>query len=790
MVGSAFRDAFRMLRASPGLSAAAVFTLALGVGANAAIISVADAVLIEPLPYADEGRLIRVWEARAEAPAESGTVPANLEHYRAASSLAAVAGVTRRSFTLTGVGRPEQLRAEVVTPNFFQTLGVTPARGRAFNEAEEGARVAMLAYEVWRTRFAGDAAILGRAILLNDEPYEVIGVTPPSFQPLSRLRSGFTIELFVPASSDLLANSKGRSIDAVARLAPGVSIAQARAELDGISRHLASANPAMAGFTAYAAPIRDTIVRDERRPLVVLVCAAVLVLLVACVNVANLLLVRAIGRERDTAIRLALGATRRRVALELGLRGVLLGVIGGGAGLVAGLWTRDVLMAMVPVTFPLAGSIALNWRVLAAASALSIATGAAAGLVPALSTGRDLTVSLQRDGRTSAGNRRSARWRGLFMAAQVAAALVLAVGAGLLARSFAALTAIDLGFRSEGVLLMTLRPPQSRYPDAAARARLFERVERAIADVPGVETVGVASEFPMRGGSYTRFAVNGEVVRAGEQAVSAGYFTTLELRLRRGRAFAGDDRGGAPLVALVSESFARLFVGDAVGQRFTRQGETASITVIGVVDDMRRDGREARVRPQVYYPAAQTAAHELRVEEIAVRTRANPYSLLPAIEDAIWSVDRDQPVTNVQTLSGMVAEMAAGRRFNMTLMTAMAVVALVLAVVGVYGVTSHAAAQRTREIGIRTTLGAGRRQVIALVVGGSLKWVLAGLAAGLACSLGAARLMRSLLFGVVPHDTVTLFAVAAVMLIAVSIASYVPARRAASVDPIAALRSE
>jgi putative ABC transport system permease protein len=796
MLFDAIRHTLRLLKRAPGFATVAVATLALGIGANAAVFSVADAILLEPLPYANPDRLVRLWEARTPEQRATSVAPAKLAEYRAVRSLSHVAGFTRISKSLTGAGPPEQLRGEAVTWNLFETLGVQPALGRAFRPEEDrsgGARVVILTDGVWRRRFGTDPAILGKTIVLNGEPHEVVGVMPEKYQPVSQLRSGYTIHFLAPAAQTVNFTALDeQSITAVARLAPGVSVAQARAELEAASKETGRRVAANTGLVARLAPLGDLVVGDLRVSLMVLLAASALVLLVACVNVANLMIVRAIGERREVAIRMALGATRGRIMRELGLRGIVFGVIGGAAGLGCGLWTRDALVALAPVTFPALDGPALSWRVLAVMAALSIGAGTLAALAPALHTGRGAVVpALQAGAITTSGARSITRWRGVLMAAEIAAALMLAVGAGLLVRTIERLAAVELGFEPRGVLVMTMRPPDGRYPDQPSRARLFGEIEQRIAAILNVEAVSFASEFPLRGGGTTLFLVDGEQVRAGDQFVSPGYFATLGIPLTRGRGLSADDRNGTAPVAVVSQSFARRFrARDPLGQRFRRARQTGDYTVVGIAADTRRDGKAADMTPQVYLSVAQTDVYTTRLSEIAVRTVGDPYLLVPSIQRAIWSVDRDQPITNIQTLDGAVAETMAGRRFNMTLLTALAGLAFLLATVGVYGVVAHAAAQRTREIGIRIALGADRYRVVGLVVAGTLKWAAAGTAAGFAAAIGAARFMTTLLFGVTPYDGWT-FATAGLSIVLVALgASYIPARRAARIDPVRALRAE
>jgi predicted permease len=541
MLTDAIRHTLRLLRRSPGFAAVAVATLALGIGANAAVFRVADAMLLEPLPYERSERLVRLWESRTAEGRGSSVAPANLADYRTARSFSHVAGFTRMSKSLTGAGAPEQLRGEAVTWNLLDTLGVQPALGRAFRPEEDqpgGARVVILTSGVWRRRFGADPAILGKAVVLNGEPHDVVGVMPDGFRPLSQLRSGYTIDFLAPAAHtvDLIGARAGESISVVARLAPGVSLARARAEIGGISQEIHVRFPVGAGLTARLAPLRDFVVGDLRLSLIVLLSAAALVLLIASVNVANLMIVRGIGRQREVAIRIAVGATPARIVQELTLRGTMLGIIGGAAGLACGLWTRDLLVALAPSTFPALDRLALNWRVLGVTAAFSIAAGTLAGLAPALQVrSGSMAPTLQAGALTASGARSIVRWRGLLMAAQVAAALMLAIGAGLLVRSLARLTAVELGFEPRGVLVMTLRPPDTRYPDQSARARLFAEIEERIAGTPTVEAVSFANEFPLRGGGTDRFVIDGDDVRAGYQIVSPGYFATLGIPLIRGR---------------------------------------------------------------------------------------------------------------------------------------------------------------------------------------------------------------------------------------------------------------
>ena len=648
-------------------------------------------------------------------------------------------------------------------------------------------------HSFWKRRFGGERAILGRAIMLNDDPHVVVGVMPDWFQALSQPGSGFTIDFFVP-----LAAQSRPQISVVGRLRPGVPLEQAQAEFQSLAADLARRLPGTnRDVTATVTPLRDRFVREDvRLSLVVMLCAVGLVLLVACVNVGNLLIVRAIGQRRDIAIRMALGASRGRIALDLTMRGLVLGIIGGAAGLLCGVWIRNLLVTIAPPLIPGLEHLGLNVRVLAVTLGLSLTTAIVAGVLPALQMWHgDAAPTLTGSALTISGARTAARWRGVLMAAEIAAALMLAVGAGLLVRSLIEITNVELGFRTRGVIMFAVFLPDARYRDDAARRTFFEELERRVGAVAGVQSVAAADALPMRGGGRSRVVVSGDPIGdhvAEFQIVTPAYFAAFEIPLLRGRLLGTDDRAGSVPAAVVSEAFARrLLAGrDPIGQRFRLAGSMPETTVVGVVRDVRRDGKRAALVPQVYLPPAQAEIYDAPLADVAVRTAGDPYALMPAIERAVWSVDPDQPITHVQTLDEMVSRGMAGRRFNMVLLGALAALACGLALLGVYGVAAHAAAQRTREIGIRIALGAGRRRVIALVVAGGLKWALPGVAAGLAGAYATTRFMRALLFGISAIDFPTFAGAAAAMLGVAIVASYLPARRAASVNVVSALRAE
>jgi putative ABC transport system permease protein len=802
----------RTLRRAPGFTAMAILTVALGVGANTAVFSVVDGVLLRPLPYAAPERLVWLAERPVSRPAfvRSSVAASSLEHYRLAGSFEGLAGYTRMSRTLTGSGEPVQVRGEEVTPNLFAVLGASPAMGRVFGSEEDDPgqqRVVILMDAFWRAKFGGDRAVLGRTLTIDGEPHVVIGVMPPAFRGLSEHGSGYAIDFFVPSTFGGAAG--GRALYVVARLKPGVSVDRAREELRSLSDDLARRHPdTHRDLVAAIAPVHDEIVRRVRPSLMVMLGAVGLVLVIACVNLANLLIVRAMGQGREVAIRLALGATRARITMDLALRGLILGVLGGAAGLLCGLWTRNLLVSFAPVTMPGIDNLELNPRVLAVTFTLAVITGIVAGLLPAVQLWRGHAApTLRASALTTTGLRSVARWRGVLMAAEIAAALTLAVGAGLLVQSLIRLANVELGFQSHDVLLFTVRPPETKYRDQAARLALMAEVERRVAAIPGVASAALANEFPVRGGGFSRVTIAGDAAAAGDtvrtagfQAVSPGYFATLKIPLVLGRLLTTEDRAGALAAVVVNETFARrnLAGRDPIGQRFRRVPrspaavEEPELTIVGVVRDARRDGPHADLTPQVYLSAAQPETHPwTQVEEVGVRAAAgDPRRLVPEIQRAVWSIDPLQPIMSVLTLDEVIAGSTAVRRFNTMLLSAVAMLAFVLAVVGVYGVVAHAAAQRTREIGIRIALGAGRRDVLSLVVASGLQWASLGVVVGLAGSFAATRVLATLLFGVTPTDLPTFAGLAALMLGVAALASYVPARRAASVNPVTALRGD
>jgi len=796
------RHAFRVLRHSPAATATAILTLALGIGANSAVFSVVDAVLLRPLPYRAPDRLASVWQTRGPDRLTVGLADFP-EYARRQRAFAALAAHTDTSRVVVGGVAPEEVAGDLVSWNLFAVLGVHPALGRSFDahDAAPGAPPTVILSEpAWRTRYGSDPAIVGRTIVLSGEPHLVAGVMPASFVPPSRLASGPPPAIFLPlpdpANLDALRGE--RELEVIGRLRDGVSVVQARDDLRRIDEDLARRYPRFnAEVMASVSPLAADVTRRVRTALLVVLGAVALVVLIASLNVANLLVVRAVGQRHEVAIRVAVGASRADIVAEFLVRGVVLAALGGILGLVVGSWTRDLLVSAAPASIPRLSGVALNARVLAATAGLALLAGVVAGLLPAIQVLRaEPGGGLKVTESASSGSRSLRRWQGLLMACEVCAAVVIALGAGLLVRSLVRLNGVELGFTTERVLTMRLRPPEAKYPNAAARLAFFEEVTARLAAIPGVQSAAYANDFPMRGGWGGGLLVDGPAglvpAEADFQAVSDTYFSTLGIPLLRGRLFTDADRLGAPAVVLVSQTFAsRLLPGrDPIGARIRRSATAPTLTIVGVVGEIRRDGKFAEAAPQVFFPARQITLYAARLDAVAVRSAAaDPRTLLPSIQRAVSSVDPSLPLMRVRTLDEILAASMATQRFNMRLLTSFATLALVLSLIGVYGVVAHAALQRSREIGIRVALGAHRRAVEGLIVRAALFWTLPGLALGLAVAYASSRVMASLLFDVTPTDPLTFASVGAAMLLVSVLASYLPARRAARVDPLVALRS-
>lgn len=808
--------AARTLRKSPAFTIVAVATIALGIGLNTAVFSVVNAVMLRDLPVADAGRLVSLWEEMqrepdafrgkdeeaSAGPRRSTVSPANLVDYRKTTSFEGLAGVDTAQMNLTGVGTPERLGGLSVTANFFPLLRVHPMLGRVFTADEDRPGhddVVLITDELWQRRF-GRSSMLGSKIMLDARPYQVIGILPPGFLPASEIGIQTRIDFYVPAAypPDLVSD-QGRGdheVNVIGRLKPASSLASARAELKVLSQQLANRFPRTnKHVTAAIAPLRDDVVRKVRTSLIVLLAAVGLIVLVACLNVANLTLVRSIARNREIAMRIVLGASRGRVIRTLLTESLVVAALGCLTGLALGAALMHLLVVLAPASIPRIESTALDARVFVTTVAIAFLSGILFGILPAYQITRIDPADSLRSADKNLSGRHQIRWRSALTIAEVGLCTVLLVGAGLLLRSFVAVLNVDLGFQSERILAANIPLPKSRYATADQRLRFFEQLEERIRAQPGVLSVAFCNQMPMRGGWGTGINKQGtpnESLDADAQAVSVGYFDTLGIRLLRGRVLTSTDRTGQPLVVVINQELAGLFykAADPIGQFIRRGSDGPWLQIVGVVSDIKRDGKTAEVTPEIYIPAAQTAVYPVRLADLAVRTALDPKQYAAEIQRQVWALDPDQPVTNVKTFDEIISTAVAERRFQTLLLCLFAGVAFSLALIGVYGVLSQTVAQRTAELGIRMALGASQSSILAMVLRQAMELMAAGVVSGLLLALGLSQYMKSLLFGIEPHDWGS-YIVAITVLAAVGmVVSLVPARRATSVDPMVALRYE
>jgi putative ABC transport system permease protein len=808
-LGRDIRFGTRLLAKTPGFTAAAVCTLALGIGANAAIFSVVDAVLFQSLPYPDPHQLVSIWEVSQKGGDRIAVAPANyVDYVRRADAFSSLGAYARAGVNLTGDGTPERVPIEEVTASYFATLGVMPMIGGPFqpeDNQEAGSRRVILTHALWQRRFGGEASVLDRTILLDGRPYRVAGVMPPEFRAASDAGAIEPVGALVPVffEPSVLANRQEHLIEVIGRVRPGVPVDAARANLAAVSDGLAREFPDAATVRASLAPLGAEQVKSVRELLVLLLAAVGLVLLIACANVASLVVARSMSRQREMAVRFALGATRRRVMSELITQSLLLSAAGAGVGLALAYWTKHVLVSLAPASFPYIQRASLDLRVLGFAAVLTVVTGLLFGLFPAWQISRTRPVEALRTSDRSSVGTWAMRNRTALMAIEVALSTLLLVGAGLMLRSFMAVNAVPLGFDPTSVLATNVVLPPQRYATPQAKLDFYEALATRVATIPGVRGVTYSNRLPLRGNWTSGFAFEnaapepgaayvptGVQPSAGFQAVSPDYFAVFKIPLLRGRLLASADRTGAPGVAVVNAAFVRAFFKEAnpLGQRLRRGQKMPSIEIVGVVADIRRGGRTSEIEPQLYLPAAQIELYPLSLSDLAIRVDGDGRSYGDAVRAAIWAIDPNQPVTNVRTLEEVLALRLAERRFQTFLFALFAVLALALAVVGVYSVVDYSVRQRTAEIGLRIALGADSPGILRWLIGQSFWTVSAGALAGLAGAYWLSRFVRSLLFGIEPTDAVTYLGAAVVLAAAALLASYLAARRAIRVDPVAALR--
>lgn len=808
-MNSVFQDlryAARRLLQAPGFTAIAVLTLALGIGPTTAIFSVIDTLMLRPLPYPGADRIVTLWQNNAsDRLARDAVAPGTFLDWRErATVFTALAAADPYAYSLLRPdGRPEAVFAARVTEGFFDVLGVPAHRGRLFGPEHHrpgSGNVAAITFDLWRGRFGSNPNMVGSSISLDGEPFTVVGVLPPEFE-LGMLQD-------VPGERSIWVARQeegwerreraSRWWNVVARLKPGVSLEQARADLNRVASGLAAELPAANASTGVTVlPLRDHLVSGARTALLVLLGAVGLVLLIACANVANLLLARGTERERELAVRSALGAERGRLVRQLLTESVLLAMLGGALGIVLAFWGVDFIKAVAPADVPRINTVAVDARILVFAIVASLATAVIFGLAPAAQGWRpEIQRGLKGTHTSSEGA--GLRLRSGLIIGEIALALTLLVGAGLLLRSFAALLAVDPGFRKEGVLALQVFA-WDRRDSVSQRVRFFEETERRIGSLPGVASVGAVTAGPFTAsdiGIRRLLSVDGRApgqpgheMQVFVNHATPGYFQTIGIPIVHGRGFEPSDRVGAPPVAVINETARRLYWRgeDPVGRRIALGSDTTRFEIVGVVGDVRLRSLEAEPRPEVYLAQRQTGWGGMTYY---VRTRSDPPATLESAKRAIWAVDPLQDFYQTATLDDLMATTLAPRRFILLLLGTFAGFALVLAAVGIYGVISVIVTRRTHEMGIRLALGAPPQSVVGLVVGHGTRLALAGLALGLAGALVAGRALGSMLFGVGTRDVTTFIVAAATLFTVALVASYLPARRAARVDPMVALRTD
>ncbi|HKW26440.1 MAG TPA: ABC transporter permease [Terriglobales bacterium] len=795
------RYALRMLRKTPGFALFAGAALALGIGATSAVFNIADAVLLRPLPYREPTRLVMLWQddTTYRFPRNNPS-PWAFELWRKQNrAFEDMAALTHNSFNLLGRGEPEYLHADTVTANFFSVLGVAPALGRTFtaDDGRAGAPLtAVLSYGLWARRFGAQPEVVGHNLLLNGAKYMVAGVMPRGFQFLDP-----QVDLWVPAQWDsgyIDDKKTDHFLKVVARLRPGISTQRAGAAMALLGKQLATGD--MSDLTAVVVPLREQVAGDVRPALLVLLGAVALLLLIACANVANLLLARGSARAAELAVRLALGASRKRVIEQMLVESLVLSCAGGAAGLGLAVLATRFLGQLIPPGISNSGGPVVNVPLLVFAASVSIATGVLFGILPALRGSRvELVGPLKQGGRSNVGAG-GQRMRNVLVVSEVALAMVLLAGAAVMIRSFEKLYHQDPGFRAEHVLTLQTRLQYPKYQSRARRSEFYRQVLQRVETLPGVIAAGYTTYLPLAdsgGGSVV--TVENHLVDpkhlliANVRVVNPDYFRTVGMTLRRGRQLDRNDGSDSPRVAVINESMARTYWPgeNPVGRRFKRgvlQSDNPWYTVIGIVADMRQGGMDVPVRPEAYFTFEQ--ADFFPPDSLAVRTTGDPLTITEEVRRQIWVVDRDEPVAAVMPLQAMVEQSVAPARLQTGLLGGFAGIALLLAALGIYAVLSFVVAQRMQEIGVRLALGAQPAHVLGTVMAQGLKLYFLGLAIGLAAALMLSRLMTHLLFGVSAADPLSYACVIFLMAAVTLLACYVPARRAMRSDPIAALRYE
>jgi predicted permease len=813
-LGQDLRYAIRMFLKSPGFSAIAILTLALGIGANTALFSVINGVLLNPLPYSEPNQLAAIYAKTQDFTHSSISYPNFLDWAREQHSFSSLAAFRPDDFNLTGMSQPERVKAEMISATFFSTLGVSPVAGRMFRPEEDlvGAQpVALISAAFWSRKFGSAPDAIGKTINLNGAGYVIVGVVPGDF----RYESGnfHQSDVYIPIGqwndSTFRDRRVGMGTDAVGRLKPGVTLAQAQEDMNSISQRLAELYPdADKGHSVTLLPLKQDVVGDIRPSLLVLLAAVGFVLLIACVNVANLLLVRSTGRSHEFAIRVALGASRGRVMAQLLTESILLGCAGGAIGLALAAWGMKAAIAVLPQALPRAGEIHIDPRVLLFTVAVSLFAGVLFGLAPAVKAAREnIHETLKESGRAVTGARH--RMQSIFVISEMALALVLLVGAGLMTRSLAKLWSLDPGFDPHNVLTFDVSYPSTMGSTPAAIRSSMRQLRDAVSAVPGVRAASLsAGSAPLSGDSELPFWVEGQPKPASEAEMNSAlfygvqpeYLQAMGTPLEKGRFLTSADNENSPFVIVIDDEFARIYFHDQdpIGKRVNFMLFDKAAEIVGVARHVKQWGLDENskspVLAQFYFPISQVPDQFLpllaRGTEVVVRTQAAPEQETGAIRQAISRVNGEMVMYDTHPLEWFISDSLSARRFSIALLSTFAGLALLLSCIGIYGVISYLAAQRIHEIGIRMALGAQRRDVLQLILGQGARMALLGVGLGLAASFGLMRLLNKILYGVSAYDPITFAAVATLLTLVALAACYVPAHRAMRIDPMQALRYE
>jgi putative ABC transport system permease protein len=792
------RYGMRMLVKNPGFTLIAVITLALGIGANTAIFSVVDAIVFRPLPYEESERLVQVWPVNLRHSAEGGAPYPNFVDWRDRSRVfEQIAAYGDRSFIVTGGEEAQRIIGVGVSPSLLPLLRVKPALGRVMMEKDnrvEAAPTVLISHRLWRDRFGADPQAIGKTMTLDGKSFAVIGVMPPGFQFPEEA------ELWAPVAhvyTGILDNRNAGSLNVIGRLKTGVGLKQAQAEMETISRQLEQEYPnANTGWSVRLIPQHELIVGDIQRTLLILLCAVGFVLLIACANVANLSLARGAARRKETAIRVALGASRFRLIRQHLTESILLALLGGGLGVLAAYWSLNLLINSLPDKLPRANEIGLDGRVLSVACLVSILTGILFGLAPAVQGSKPVLNETLKEGCGKAtGSAGNSRLRGLLVIAEVALSLVLLVGAGLLMKSFWHLRQVNPGFDYENALALRLSLPNYKYPENRQQVAFYQQALSRLKTLPGVTSVAASTLLPLSGSrSRQSFSVEGrapsspgEVLQADDRSISPGYFRTVGIPLLRGRDFTEEDDTNAALVVIINETMARRFWpgGDALGKRIEVGRSIREI--VGIVGDVKHRRLDAELTSEMYLPYPQNPRPNL---SFVARTNVDQTSLAAAARNELRNIDRDQPISEITSLAQLRSRSVAQPRIITLLLGLFAAIALALATVGIYGVISYSVTRRTHEIGIRVAMGARAVDVLKLVLRQGMALILIGIVIGLASSFALMRLMSNMLFEVSPTDPLTFLVIAMLLTFVALLACWAPARRAMKVDPLVAIRTE